>query len=85
MAALGGRGRGQGRRSAQNAREKFLHLTNRDREGVAHLLSLSLSLLPPPVPLLPKRHGPRTLDARPGKLPIMKRWDQDTRSNRLGI
>lgn len=48
MAALGGRERGQGRRSAQNAREKFLHLTNRDREGVAHLLSLSLSLLPPP-------------------------------------
>lgn len=46
MAASGGRGRGQGRRSAQNAREKFLHLTNRDREGVAHLLSLSL--LPPP-------------------------------------
>lgn len=39
-----GLGGGEGRRSAQNAREKFLHLTNRDREGVARLLSFSLSL-----------------------------------------
>lgn len=85
-----GPGGGEGRRSAQNAREKFLHLTNRDREGVARLLSLFLFLSssspPLPVSFLPKRHGPKhTLDARSGKLPIMKRWDQDTRSNRLGI
>lgn len=58
-----GPGGGEGRRSAQNAREKFLHLTNRDREGVARLLSLSLSLffLPFLFRFFPSGTGPSTL------------------------